>query len=429
MLKDVLLTQKREWERRLTERYIAREVGPAFARAGDLVRVVVGPRRAGKSFFALHALGATGVCGYANFDDERLVGLADYDDLLNALDAVYDRPAMLLLDEVQNLERWELFVNRLQRQGRRLLVTGSNSHLLSSELATHLTGRHLLVPLLPFSFAEYLRSAAGPLTASEQKARLETYVREGGFPEPLLKAVDRGEYLRTLVQAVLFKDIVRRHRIRAVQGIEDLARYLFSNVAKEYSYQALARVTRCRSANTVEKYVRYLEEAFLFFSIRRFSFKVREQAAYNKKIYSVDNGLAVALGFRFSADSGRLYENAAAIALWKQVLNRAAEVFYWRGAQNEEVDFVVKQGPRIKALIQVCQTVDDPKILARETRALLKAGHELKCPDLLLLAGDQEKTETAEWFGLKGRIRHVPLWKWLLEQDAAGGRKDGGKAS
>ena len=118
MIRDVLVVQKREWERRLTERYVPRQVAPSFARAGDLVRVVVGPRRAGKSFFALHALGREGDCGYANFDDERLLGLRDYDDLLNALDAVYDRPKTLLLDEIQNLPRWELFVTRLQRHDR-----------------------------------------------------------------------------------------------------------------------------------------------------------------------------------------------------------------------------------------------------------------------------------------------------------------------
>lgn len=413
MLQDVLITQKREWERRLAERYIERDVGAGFARADDLIRVVVGPRRAGKSFFALHALGQEGACGYANFDDERLLGLKDYDDLLNAVDAVYGHPETILLDEIQNLERWELFVNRLQRQGRRLLVTGSNSNLLSTELATHLTGRHVLIPLLPFSFAEVLRMTPNVLTESEHKSRLQSYVREGGFPEPLLKPVDRDEYLRTMAHAILYKDIVKRHRIRAIQGLEDLARYLFSNVAKEFSYQALARVTRCRSVNTAEKYVRHLEEAFLFFSIRRFSFKVREQAAYNKKVYCVDNGLALAMGFRFSEDSGRLYENLVAIALWKQVLKHSAEVFFWKNAQNEEVDFVVKEGLQVKTLIQVCQRTDDPKTLDREVRALLKAGQELKCGNLLVLTEDREATERIEWFGIAGEIRFVPLWKWL----------------
>ena len=418
MVRDALIVQKREWERRLAEPYVERKVASSFARAGDMIRVVVGPRRAGKSFFALHTLGRTGDCGYVNFDDERLLGLSDYDELLHAVDAIYDSPETLLLDEIQNLSQWELFVNRLQRQGRRLMVTGSNAHLLSSELATHLTGRHLLIPILPFSFEETLRIASKRLTKAERKDCLETYVQDGGFPEPLLKQIDRTEYLRTLTQAVLYKDIVKRHRIRAVQGLEDLARYLFSNVAKEYSYQALARVTRCRSVNTVEKYVRHLEEAFLFFSLRRFSFKVREQASYNKKIYCVDNGLALAMGFRFSGDRGRLYENLVAVALWKRRLNHAIEVFFWKNAQNEEVDFVIQEGTRVEALIQVCQRVDDPRVLDREIRALLKAGKELRCRNLFILSEEREDTESFEWFGIKGRIQFVPLWRWLLESEA-----------
>jgi len=419
MLQDILTTQRREWEQRLREAYVPRNAGLAFDRAGDLIRVVVGPRRAGKSFFALHALAAEGSCGYANFDDERLVGMENYDDLLNAIDAVYGRPPTILFDEIQNLDRWELFVNRLQRQGRRLLITGSNSRLLSTELATHLTGRHVLAPILPFSFAECLRAMPGPLTDSERQARLETYAQEGGFPEPLLKPLDRTEYLRTLVAAILYKDIVRRHRLRTVQGLEDLARHLFSNIAKEYSYRNLTQVTRCRSVGTTEKYVRLLEDAFLLFSLRRFSFRTREQAAANKKIYAIDNGLAMAMGCRFSPDRGRLCENLVAVALWRRSLDHAAEVFFWRGANGEEVDFVVKEGSRVACLIQVCLAVDDPKTMDREKRALLKAGQELACQELIILTGHEERTETMSWFGITGSVRLVPLWRWLADQPPA----------
>jgi predicted AAA+ superfamily ATPase len=414
MLRDILLVQKREWDRRLSEQYVHRDVDSVFDPTDDLVRVVIGPRRAGKSFFALHVIGSPEKCGYVNFDDERLLDVKDYDDILNAIDAVYDHPQTILLDEVQNLPRWELFVNRLQRQGRHLLVTGSNSNLLSTELATHLTGRHLLIPLFPFSFSESLGVLGLPLTDSEHKAHLETYLINGGFPEPLMKKIDRTDYLRTLSQAVIYKDIVKRYRIRAAQGMEDLARYLFSNVAKEYSYRTLTKVTRCQSVNTVEKYVHYLEVSFLFFSLRRFSFKVRQQASYNKKIYCVDNGLAMAMGSRFSPDEGRLFENLAAIALWQETLRNNTELFYWKNAQNEEVDFVRKEGLQIVELIQVCRTLDDPKTRDREVRALLKAGDELKCQNLLVLTTDQDEVQTVEWFGLKGVVRFLPLWKWLL---------------
>lgn len=417
--RDAVIQQKREMEQRLLDKYVARDVVHTALDAGGLIRVVIGPRRAGKSVFCLHALPASGKAGYVNFDDERLAGARNYDDVLNAVDAVYDRPDHLLLDEIQNLDQWELLVNRLHRQGRRLLVTGSNAHLLSSELATHLTGRHLTIPLLPFSFGEYLRAQGRELTDSERRSLFESYAEEGGFPEPLMTSVNRTDYLRTLVQATLYKDIVRRHRVRAVQGLEDMAHYLFSNIAKEFSYRSLSRVIRCRSVTTAEKYVRHLEESFMFFTLKRFSFKVREQAAYNKKIYAVDNGLALALGFRHSGDKGRLYENLAAIALWKRVLNHAAHIYFWKNADSEEVDFVVKEGTRITELIQVCSNMGHEETRSRELRALLKAGQELKCSNLLILTPDRDGEEDAEWFGIKGHIRFMSLWRWLLQDKAS----------
>jgi hypothetical protein len=195
MLCDVLLLQRRELEERVRERYVEREVNArSFSR--DLVNVIMGPRRAGKSFFAIHALGQLGRFGYVNFDDERLVGLEDYDGLVAALDSVYGKPKQLLLDEVQNLPRWELFVNRLHRQGRRLTITGSNAHLLSSELATHLTGRHKQIVILPFSFSEYLRFLERELTAPEKLEALRRFADTGGYPEPLL--VKRSAFARDL---------------------------------------------------------------------------------------------------------------------------------------------------------------------------------------------------------------------------------------
>ncbi|HRT97349.1 MAG TPA: ATP-binding protein, partial [Planctomycetota bacterium] len=284
MLRDVLLLQKREIEQRLQERYVEREFGPRKL-AHDLIKVVIGPRRAGKSFFAMHLVQGLGPFGYVNFDDERLEALGDYDELVAALDALYGKPKHLLLDEVQNLPKWELFVNRLQRQGYRLTITGSNAHLLSSELATHLTGRHIQIVLFPFSFPEYLRSQEPDLTGAETVEALRRYAELGGYPEPLLKGINHREYLATLLRATLYKDIVVRHRVRSPQGLEDLVVYLMSNIAQEYSYNTLAQVTRLRSVHTAEKYLRHLEEAFVFFSVRRFSFKVREQARTNRKLY------------------------------------------------------------------------------------------------------------------------------------------------
>jgi len=413
MMRDVLLLQKREIEQRLKERYIKRKFDLARA-AHDLIKVILGPRRAGKSFFAMHLVQSLGPFGYVNFDDERLSEIEDYDAVIAALDELYNHPKHLLLDEVQNMPRWELLVNRLQRQGYQLTVTGSNAHLLSAELATHLTGRHMPIVLFPFTFAEYLSSMNRELTEQEKSEAFRTYVEMGGYPEPLLKDIPHREYLTTLLRSILYKDIVVRHRIRAPKGLEDLSAYLMANVAQKYSLNTLVQVTRLQSAHTVEKYLRYLNEAFLFFPLQRFSFKVREQTRSNRKIYCTDNGLITAASFQFSSNLGRLYENIVAIALRKLEIEGALECFYWQGAQMEEVDFVVKEGTRVTQLIQACVEANDPKTRAREIRALLKASAALKCDNLLILTLAEEGDEDVTWYGVQGKVRFVPLWKWLI---------------
>lgn len=415
MLRDIVLVQKRELENRFEEMYVERKISLPLELGNDLIHLITGPRRAGKSFYAVRLIQQTAAYGYVNFDDERLTVIKDYDEIIGAVNAVYDNPCYLLFDEIQNLPRWEFFVNRLQRQGLRLLITGSNANLLSSELATHLTGRHTSIVLFPFSFAEYLKTSGGEKTEIEKMAALDIYVEQGGYPEPLLKKIDRHNYLHTLLQSTIYKDIVKRYRIRSVQGIEDLAMYLMSNIAREYSYNALAGVTRCRSVHTIDKYIRYLQEAYLFFSIPRFSFKVKNQVGQNKKIYCTDNGLAISTGFRFSSDRGALYENLVAVALKKEEIAGRISLFYWKSPQNEEVDFVVKEGLRITRLIQVCSDISNPKTLKREIRALIKASQELHCDELLLLNGRVNRTETFKWQDAERPIRLMPLYQWLEE--------------
>jgi len=387
-----------------------------------MICVVLGPRRAGKSFFAMHHVQSRGSFGYVNFDDERLAGLTDVDGLVAAVDRVYGDPKHVLLDEVQNLPNWELVVNRLQRQGYRLTVTGSNAHLLSAELATHLTGRHIPVVLFPFSFSEYLRAGGRELTSAETAERFAAYVEAGGYPEPLLKGVSRGDYLATLLRSTVYKDVVVRHRVRSARGISDLANWLMSNTAQRYSLNALAATAGVTSVHTVGNYLSYLEEALLFFSLPRFSFKVREQVRSARKVYCVDNGFITAASFRVSSDRGRLYENLAALTLKRQELGGALELFYWQGPDQEEVDFVVKQGTRVTSLIQVCVSLENPRTRAREQRALLRAGKALRCEDLLILTESEEGEEDASWYGIKGRVRMVPMWRWALWNSGPGYR-------
>jgi predicted AAA+ superfamily ATPase len=413
MIRDILLLQKRELEGRLKEKYVERSVDSKKL-SSSLINVIIGPRRAGKSFFAIHVLSRKSIFGYVNFDDEKLIETKDYNEIVDAINTLYNNPKSILLDEIQNLDKWELFVNRLNRQGYNIVITGSNSNLLSKELATHLTGRYLLINIFPFSFKEYLNVEGKELTESEIKEKLLLYLTYGGYPEPLLKKAEYKDYLSTLFNAIIYKDIVKRFRIRNVQAIEDLAVYLISNSAQEYSYNTLCSVTKCKSVHTVQKYLGYLEEAFIFFKINRFSFKVRDQIGSNKKIYCIDNGFIHARAFKFSPDIGKLYENLVAIELKKFEMNGSANIYFWKSEQHEEVDFVVREGQQTRQLIQVCYDLGNIKTRDREIRALLKASKELGCKDLLVLTEDYQSEEVINWFGISEKVKFIPLWRWLL---------------
>jgi len=418
VLQDILITQQREWRALLSKKFIPRTSAIA-PQAGDLARVVIGPRRAGKSFYAAHLAGTEAAsCGYINFDDERLAHLKDYDDLLASVDEVYGKPETILLDEVQNLPRWELWVNRLQRSGRRLIITGSNAHLLSSELATHLTGRHFSIPLLPFSFAEFMsaRAVDSPPTSTELAEACRSYSMTGGFPEIVLKGISGPDYLRTLVSAVIHKDIVIRYGVRAPQALDQLVLCLLSQPGGTYSFRTLRAATGCRSVHTLKKYIGYLEQAFLLFTVPRFSFKPREQTSSCKKSYAIDNGLITAAGFQSSPNHGRLMENLVAIACHRRQLRGEIRLYYWQDPQKAEVDFVIYQDRKVRSLIQVCVNPEHPKVLQRELRGLLKASRELHCTDLLLLTADEEGESAETWQGHTVTIRREPLWKWLKSQ-------------
>ena len=417
MLRDVILSQKAELERVLKETYIEREVEP-FSLEHNLIKVIMGPRRAGKSFFVLHTLKRMGTFGYANFDSEALVLLENYDDLIAEVDRVYEKPATIFFDEIQNLPRWELFVNRLQRQGYNIVVTGSNSKLLSRKLATHLTGRHIPTTVLTFSFKEYLRAKnvdPQKLTTQQREELLLDYLQSGGYPETVMKKLDPSQYLGVLFESILYKDIIKRHNIRKGPDIEKLAVYLLSNLASELSYLSIAKAVGIKSSITVQKYCGFLEEAYLMFTINRFSYKTK-RVGQNRKMYCYDNGLIAAKAFQASPNLGKLFENCIAIHLKRKEIEKRLELYYWRNQQGEEVDFVIKKGTKIVELIQACYTLGNEKTREREVRALLKTGKELRCNKLTVLTLREDKEEECEWFGIKGIITYVPFERWFLDK-------------
>ncbi len=416
MIRDIVLNQKRELEERMLESYIPRNTRIATGYS-DMIHVIIGPRRAGKSFFGMHQLAHGEKFGFLNLDDERLVKIQNFDEILEAIMAVYGNPSALLLDEIQNFPDWELVVNRLQRQGLRLIITGSNSNLLSSELATHLTGRHLPVYLFTFTFSEYLSVFTKELTTPEKKEKFNNWLISGGYPEPLMKGLNIREYLQVLFDSILYKDIVKRYKIRQPGSLENLAVWLISNITAEFSLNAICSQVQISSVHTVKKYLHYLEECFVFFTLPLFSYKVGEQQRGNKKIYCFDNGFRQARGFQFSDDWGKMLENAVASWLYQRCLFQGSKLYYWKDRDQQEVDFVIQTGTQVAALIQVCWNINQPKTLNREVRSLLKASEKLKCEKLLIITMEEEKKEAFSWFGLQRQIEFIPAWKWMLEKE------------
>lgn len=414
-IKAVVRDQKKEIEEKFAqERIIDREIGKLKDVLNQDVLVITGVRRCGKSILA-HLWLKNKKYGYVNFDDERLFGI-EAKDLNKILEAFYQLNGDVtdvVLDEPQNVAGWELFVNRLQRT-KRVIVTGSNAKLLSMELATHLTGRHTDIVLYPFSFAEFLDYRAFKpdiyLTESAAKTKklLEEYIEQGGFPEALKFGKRR---LFWLYNDIISKDVVSRHNVRHIKALKELAKYFISNFSSEMTYNKLKNLLNVKSVHTVKNYTDFLEATYLVFQLERFSYKIKETMLAPRKIYVVDTGMINTLGFRFSENYGKLMENAVAIQLMrKKSTDPLLEVNYWKDYQQNEIDFVIKKGPNVKQLIQVCYNLGDCNTKKREINALLKGSGELKCKNLCVITNDLETEEKVE--GKK--IKFIPLWKWLL---------------
>lgn len=384
---DTVKLQKEERDRLVSKSYIQRTGLTQANRILDskLIKIIVGPRRAGKSVFGFLLLKDKNFA-YLNFDDENLLKIKDYDKLVSWLEIVYPKFKYVFFDEIQNLDKWELLINKMQRRGFNIVITGSNAKLLSGELASSLTGRYHQIEVWPLSFDEYKEVRKG--------ARLSDYLFSGGYPEVIINNLDPKPYLETLFEAILLKDIVKRYNIRHSQKIYDLAQYLMTNFASVYSYHELKRVTGLSSAGTAEKYVSLLEQTYLFFSLNKFDYKLKNQFGYQKKIYAVDNGLVSMVGFQNSQNLGRLLENMVFVKLLQNGLVPNKDLFYYKTKSGKEIDFIIKKGLKITRLIQVCFDISDPKTKKREIQALLEASQELDCQEMSLITyNESEKIE------------------------------------
>lgn len=421
MLKNAVLQQKLEKEKLLAKEYIKREnldFAAKFLKT-DLIKIITGPRRTGKSVFALLLLKNVDFA-YINFDDEDFLKVKNNDEILEALFEVYPNAKTIFFDEIQNLNNWEVFVNKLQRRGYNIILTGSNAKLLSRELATNLTGRHINIEVFPFSFTEFLSAKNYNIEKEfinmpENKGQilnyLDEYAKNGGYPEVVVKDLDPREYLETLFDAVLFKDVVKRYKVRFAQKLYELAVYLASNFSGEFSFTKLKNILGFNSTKTLQDYFGYLQETYLFFSLNRFSFKLKEQFKAPRKIYLIDNGFIQAKAFQHSQNTGKLIENLIFIEMLRRNYHPNMNIFSYKTKNNKEIDFVVKEETKVKKLIQACFKLDAAETQKREIKALFEASDELKCRDLEIITWDKEGIEKIK----DKEIKYIPLWSWLLK--------------
>lgn len=404
-------------------------------RGSNQVITITGPRRAGKSYIMRQMgrlLADKGMKRenilFVNFDDPRFLSLDNkllariydtYREFMSPTGAPY-----IFLDEIQEISGWEKWVRMMHELKKaRLIVSGSNAHLLSRELGTLLTGRHIDLSILPLSFTEFLMfndvKVETSLDVQREKIRImglvRKYMENGSFPEVALSD-KKTEILLNYFDDIVSKDIIRRSRVRKSEAMKALIKFYLSNAGNLMTFSSAARHLGITAA-TVEKFSGYLEDAYLVFQLKRFSFKVKEQEKSPRKIYAVDTGLCNTVGFRFSENTVRLAENIVYFALKRrQMLNPRLELFYWKDVHHREVDFVIKDGLDVVELIQVCWNMRDEKTKARELRSLKKAMRELKCENALIItedAGGEEKLN-----GLS--VKTAPLWEWLLREGGVG---------
>jgi predicted AAA+ superfamily ATPase len=425
ILKRIIAGQREEFEKTFREYPIIKRDNLDFVKpflAFPNILAILGVRRSGKSVFSiLLAEKLEEPFGYINFDDERLISLKaeDLDKILQAFLELYGSINFIILDEPQNVAGWELFVNRLRRT-KKVIITGSNSNLLSGELATHLTGRYIEFTVYPFSFKEFLDFTPDIYLAEDIakiRNKLQIYFRESGFPE--YKKFGH-KIVETIYQDIINKDCLDRYRIKNKKTFKELSNYLISNFSSEFTYSKLSGIFNIKDVHTVKNYVDCLKESFLIIVLDRFSPKLKQHTISPKKVYAIDHGICNFLSFKVSNDYGRIFENIVCIELLRnKSINSKLQIYYWKDYQQNEVDFVIKEGPKIKTLLQACYSLSELKTREREIKSLIKAGRELKCNDLVIISPDEEGEKNAGRF----KIKFIPLWKWLLENNKIKAKK------
>jgi len=379
--------------------------------------IFTGQRRAGKTYFIFSLVKEMLIQGvpiesvlYINFEDERLIGLdvTDLDAILDSYNEMFVNKPILFFDEIQNISGWQKFARRMADSNYRVYITGSNSEMLSSEMASTLGGRFMIKEIEVLSFTEFLRFHGTEPAANFEfsPARFEiirlfgSYFAWGGFPE-LIKFEDKKEYLSTLFQKVFLGDIIARNQVRNPYALKVLIKKLAESTMGEVSYNRMKNMVNSTGisvvTSTVIEYEKYLEDSFLISPIENFLAKISSRKA-KKKYYFRDTGILSL--FLMEPESFQL----ETLVFNTLRINFGTQVFYLRN--GFEVDFLVPG----QAMIQVCYKMDEPATRKREISGLLKASVSHNVLEYFIITYDTE--EIIQEKGIE--IKVIPVWKWIL---------------
>lgn len=363
-IKEILIRQR---ETILNKKYgIEREVLTVVESKVKLPHIIVltGLRRSGKSTLLRQLIKKhyhDEDFYYLNFEDERLFNFPahEFNRLYEGLINLYGKKKTFFIDEIQNVTNFETFVRRLYEEGVKFFITGSSATLLSKELGTKLTGRHVDIIVRPFSFLEFLElkevkikkeSIYKTETKVELKKYFEEYLIKGGMPEYLI--YNDPELLTRVYEDTIIKDIAVRYKVKNVVVLKQLYSFLTYNFANKFSYNFLKKFIAINSVNTIKKFISYIEETYFAKTITKFDYSFKKQIMNDKKFYVLDNGFMGVLSQKITKDYGWLLEN-----LVFNCLNKDYTVFYYSG--EKECDFLTVKNKEIKQAIQVCYELNE----------------------------------------------------------------------
>ncbi len=414
-MKTVILNQRKERDELMSRPYLSRRnnLDIELLLNSSLIKLITGPRRVGKSTQALLMLRDKNFA-YLNFDNSSLLELWDANIVLRMLDEVYPGYEYILLDEVQNLDAWDLWVSELFRMGKNLVITGSNAKMLSSEMATVLTGKYIQVEMFPFSIEEFFDwnnldiHNLKPEQDTESLVLMDDYLRNGGYPETVASRQLTRSYLDVLFDSIVLKDVAKRHKVRNVTDLNNLALYLISNYCNLISANDLTSELGFSSVNTTKKFLDYLCEPYLFFYLHRYNNKLKLMKKAPRKVYVVDNGFVSSKAFSLSDNLGRLLENQVFVELMRRGYDVEKTMFYYRSRNDKEVDFVLRKGTHIECLVQVCYDMSSPKTEKREIDSIVECAGELKCNNLVIVTHNDKRIIEKDGY----TINVVPVYEF-----------------